>query len=714
MQRKSWFQLRMYPPLQIIAVLMLAALLLSQLRPAVAATASTPILLVLNDAAPNKFGAYVAEILRAEGLNAYTVAQLSALTTNDLSGQPLVILAETPVTDAQATLFSNYVNGGGRLLALRPDTRLAALFGLTPANETQTDGYLKIDTSQPSGQGLPTETLQIHGEADRYTLNGATAIAGLYSDATTATAHPAVTVASADQGRAAAFTYDLAKNVVYFRQGNPANADVDTDGDGVLRTVDLFHAKGDGATWVDRDKVAIPQADIQQRLFARLIHQLLDDVIPLPQLWYFPSTAKAVLIPTGDAHANPIDYYKKEIDSLAAHGGTMTFYLSAAGDPPADLVKQWMKQGFTFGIHPYSNKPDPNPTVNITNLDQGYKNFEQWFTTSFGTSPSPTVRHHQVAWKGWTDAADIAVANGVALDANFYHWGLWLKKSDGTWPHGYITGSGQPMKFIRADGTVLPLYQQLTQLSDEQLIGVVSGAGYEQLNGSQAVEVSQEMIDASLAGDYAALMTQFHVDYYGFGDPQVWAEGTLDYARSKNVPIWNADQWLNFTTTRHDGEFQEIAWDSANGRLTFTLSTAATSNTLSVLLPPTFSRGSLEGVQVDGAPAQLTDFEVSGRKLALVAVKAGKHTYEVRYSGQQAAPTAAPTAPEIPTVASEISTVVPTLPSPDVPTSVPASGISPSLPQASVPPIFWAIAAVVIVLVAVVAFLVGRGRSSRR
>jgi hypothetical protein len=712
MLRQPWFHRRTQLLLRIIASLVFGALILGQLRPALAATSSAPILLVLNDAAPNKFGAYVGEILRAEGLNAYAVAQVGALTAADLSGRPLVVLAETPITEAQGTLFSTYVDGGGRLLALRPDKRLAALFGLAPADGVQTDGYLRIDGSQPAGQGLPTETLQIHGDADRYTLSGATAIASLYSDSATATTNPAVVVASAGQGRAAAFTYDLAKNVVYTRQGNPANANVDTDGDGVLRTVDLFQAKGEGPTWVDRDKVAIPQADVQQRLFARLVQQLLDDITPLPQLWYFPGTAKTMLIPTGDAHANPVDYYRKEIDSLAAHGGTMTFYLSAAGDPPANLVEQWTKQGFAFGIHPYANKPDPNPTVNISSLDQGYDIFAQWFKTTFGTAPSLTVRHHQVAWKGWTDAADIAVAHGMGLDANFYHWGPWLKKPDGTWPHGYITGSGQPMRFMRADGTILPLYQQLTELSDEQLMAAVSGAGYEQLNGAQGVEVSQRLIDASLAGDYAALMTQFHVDYYGFGDPQVWAEGTIDYARSKGVPVWNADQWLSFTATRHDAEFQDIVWDRASGRLTFTLSTAAISNTLSILLPPAFGGQPLESVQVDGVAAHPTDFEVAGHKLALVDVKAGEHMFEVRYPGQPA-PTAVPA-----TLAPELPTSAPTLPATDVSTSTPAdltpSGPSPTSQQGGVPPIFWAIGVVAIVLVAVAAFLVGRSRSGRR
>jgi hypothetical protein len=55
-----------------------------------------------------------------------------------------------------------------------------------------------------------------------------------------------------------------------------------------------------------------------------------------------------------------------------------------------------------------------------------------------------------------------------------------------------------------------------------------------------------------LAGDYAALMTQFHVDYYNNGDPQIWAESTMDYANARNIPIWNADRWLSFVETRHD------------------------------------------------------------------------------------------------------------------------------------------------------------------
>ena len=690
-----WFR-RPAPQRRSAVALLLGALLMSLLRPAAAAPATAPILLVVNDVAITSLGRYVGESLRAEGLNAYDIAQLKTITADDLNNHRLVILPQVPLTAAQAALLSGYVNGGGRLLALRPEAQIAPLFGLMPAGGVETDGYLKIDGSQPAGRGLPIGTLQIHGQADRYTLNGATMVATLYRDATTATENPAVVIAG--EGRTAAFTYDLAKNIALTRQGNPANADVDVDGDGTFRTIDLFQSKN-GAPWVDRDKIAIPQADVQQRLFVRLVQQLLDGVTPLPQLWYFPGTAKTMLIPTGDAHANPVDYYRKEIDSVKAHGGTMTFFLSQAGDPPDATLQQWIKEGFSFGIHPYANKPDPNPSVNIASLNQGYDIFAQWFTAAFSSPPSRTVRAHQLAWKGWTDAADIAVAHGIALDADFYHWGPWIKRPDGTWPRGYITGSGQPMKFVRADGTILPLYQQLTELADEHLVaGIPSGEKDENLTAAQAITASQQLIDASLAGDYAALMTQFHVDTYGFGDPQVWAEGTLDYARAKVVPIWNADQWLRFTEIRHDAQFQDVAWDQASGQLSFTLSTTATSDMLSVLLPPTFAARKLESVQVDGAAAEPTDFAVAGRMLALISVKAGTHTFAARYSSPQATP-----APAV--------TVQPAAPTGVSAGAASAAPVTPAVPV--VPPSMLAISGAVRVVVAVVAFLVGRGRPGR-
>ena len=86
--------------------------------------ATPPILVVVNTGATNPFGGYLAEILRAEGINSFQVAQLSATTSSSLANFSLVVLAETPLTASQATIFSNYVAGGGRLIAMRPGDQL--------------------------------------------------------------------------------------------------------------------------------------------------------------------------------------------------------------------------------------------------------------------------------------------------------------------------------------------------------------------------------------------------------------------------------------------------------------------------------------------------------------------------------------------------------------------------------------------------------------
>jgi hypothetical protein len=238
-----------------------------------------------------------------------------------------------------------------------------------------------------------------------------------------------------------------------------------------------------------------------------------------------------------------------------------------------------------------------------------------------------------VAWKGWTDAADYAAAHGIALDTSFYHWGPWLQNTDQSWPHGYITGSGQPMKFMRADGAILPVYQQLTELVDEQLLAAVTdGAGWEGLNGAQAISVSQAMIDASLAGDYAALMTQFHVDYYGLGSPQTWAEGTLDYASSKGVPIWNADQWLSFTETRHDTKFSSLSWSPSSGQLAFAMqSGTTTTQPLTLMMPYAITTGQIQHVHVDGTSAAFTSKTIKGRQYAFFTVTPGNHQISATY-----------------------------------------------------------------------------------
>ncbi|HMK52929.1 MAG TPA: hypothetical protein VK551_10530, partial [Thermodesulfobacteriota bacterium] len=258
-----------------------------------------PVLVITSSS--NPFTGYYAEILRTEGFNEFAAADISTISSSSLSGYDVAILGEMTLTAAQVTILSNWVNGGGHLIAMRPDktsASLLSLLGLTNLGTTLSDTYLLVNTTSGPGQGIVNETIQFHGTADRYSTT-ATTVATLYSNVTTPTTSPAVTLRSVGSsgGQAAAFTYDLAKSVIYTRQGNPAWAGQERDGVTPIRSDDLFYPD-----WVDLDKVAIPQADEQQRLLANLIIQMNYDKKPLPRFWYFPRGLKAVVIMTSDNH----------------------------------------------------------------------------------------------------------------------------------------------------------------------------------------------------------------------------------------------------------------------------------------------------------------------------------------------------------------------------------------------------------------------------
>ncbi|HXY42184.1 MAG TPA: DUF4082 domain-containing protein, partial [Vicinamibacteria bacterium] len=66
----------------------------------------------------NPFSRYFAEILRAEGLNAFKAKDISTVDATTLAQYDLAILGDMPLTAAQATMLSSWVNAGGNLIAM--------------------------------------------------------------------------------------------------------------------------------------------------------------------------------------------------------------------------------------------------------------------------------------------------------------------------------------------------------------------------------------------------------------------------------------------------------------------------------------------------------------------------------------------------------------------------------------------------------------------
>ena len=472
-----------------------------------------PILVVTNSA--NPFAEYYAEILLTEGLNYFALRNISTVSSATLAAYDVVILGEMTLTTSQVTTFSNWVNGGGHLIAMRPDKKLAGLLGLTDTGSTLSKGYLLVNTSNGPGAGIVGETMQFHGTADRYTLGSASSLATLYSSAVTATVNPAVTWRSvgSNGGQAAAFTYDLARSIVLTRQGNPAWAGQERDGVAPMRSDDLFYGAASfdpQPDWINLNKVAIPQADEQQRLLANMILHMNSDRKLLPRFWYFPRGHKAVVVMTGDDHANNgtagrFDQYlaySPSNSSVADWEAVRSTSYLFVNTPLTDAqARAYHSNGFEIGLHLNTGCADYTRSALTTMFTQQLNQFR----SAYPSLPSPTThRTHCIAWSGYTIMPEVEFLNGIRLDVNYYYWPpAWVADRP-----GLFTGSGMPMRFAMTNGTVIDVYQAATQMTDE------SGQNYPY--------TIDTLLDRALGpeGYYGAFVANMHTDVKplaGFG-----------------------------------------------------------------------------------------------------------------------------------------------------------------------------------------------------
>ena len=420
-----------------------------------------PILVVTSGS--STFGKYYAEILRTEGFNSFAVADIATVTAVSLAAYDVVLLAKMPLDSAQVTMLTNWVSGGGNLIAMAPDPQLASLLGIVPVSSTLSNGYLLVDTATIPGNGIVNQTIQFHGTADRYNLNGATRLATLFSSASVTTGNPALTLRSMGSGKAAAFTYDLAASIVYTRQGNPAWATQERDGFAPIRANDKFYGNAVGDVkpdWIDLNKVAIPQADEQQRLLANLILHMNASKKPLPRFWYFPNGKKAVVIMSGDDHGNGGTAARFEQFKAASPPGCSvanwecvrgTSYIYTSTPLSNTQAAQYDSEGFEIGLHIDTGCAD----FDAVSLESIYAQQVPAWQAKYSSLPAPTTqRHHCSVWSDWASGAAVQFNHGMRLDTSFNFWPpSWVNNVP-----GLFTGSAMPMRFARLDGSFADVY----------------------------------------------------------------------------------------------------------------------------------------------------------------------------------------------------------------------------------------------------------------
>jgi hypothetical protein len=179
---------------------------------------------------------------------------------------------------------------------------------------------------------------------------------------------------------------------------------------------------------------------------------------------------------------------------------------------------------------------------------------------------------------------------GIRFDVNYYYW-------PDTWISGHpgmFTGSGIPMRFADADGSLIDCYQSPSQLTDE------SGQVY-------PAEVDALLSKATgPEGYYGVFTANMHTDL-------VLSQGSdaiINSATALQIPVVSAKQMLEWTDARNNSTFSNYSWN--NNQLGFTVTQDPKAINLKGMLPKTIAAGSFISLTNNGVSVSTTSDSIKG------------------------------------------------------------------------------------------------------
>lgn len=519
----------------------------------------------------NRFGRYAGEILVAEGIGDVTEVELAGLTGEELGQYGVAVLTACGATPGLEALLAAYVEGGGRLVLLRPDAALAKLVGLQPLHRVAHGASLLLNTSAGPGAGFPYEPVQIVGPLDLHRLGEAEVLARVVTAPWGVEQHPAIVGRAFGQGRLVAFLYDVGYTVARLRQGNPELADSDADGLPGVRPSDAL------VDQIAPENGLIPQAEVHQALLARTLEWLCP--WPLPRLWYLPDDSRSILLFSGDGCGRPQDAaYLDEAALLERHGGTLSYYLVQDTLLTTEAAARLRSAGHELSVHPFA-QPFSAPSMAAT-LAEHLRSFAE----RFGGAPR-TVRHHCLQWVGWAEQAKLEDAAGLHLDLNCVT----------TRPvrNGYLFGAGRPLRFVDERGQLLDTWQQPTQFEDDLVLGTHEISL--RIGTAEASALYDTLLDEAVARWHTPIAVNLHPANYvrWSGD---WARHLIGYTARQGVPMWSSERWLGFTMDRAQVRAERPAPTGRGWQIQ--VDTATSSRELMLLVPERVGDRRLEAPDV--------------------------------------------------------------------------------------------------------------------
>ena len=485
----------------------------------------------------SQFSHYLRELLGVEGFAAIEEIELEHLGERLAEKPDGVILPRMQLPLELADRVVTYVNQGGHLVALHPDSNLIKRLGMIPAYVNVTDGVLSFEDSDLL-RGLPLDPVQIIIPAAIWSSgpNTNARVVGTISGSNDPFSHiPAIWHLKIGEGEAVLFGFDLAKSVSRLRHGDPDLADMPNEiFDRITRPSDLFRGQ------LDPRQATIPQADILTAVLGRAVETL----IPQPRLWYYPkSSQRSVLLQTSDDDWSTIEQFETITTVLKHYDATCTFYVVNRSQLTTSHMGRWEADGHVFSVHPSTmidveGRPPTDESQRFWVPDMVRENVAR-HKEQYGR-PVNTIRNHAIRWVGYMDLARLHAELGIRGEANYFAMGVILS--------GYLTGSGRLAKFVDPTGEIIDHLQIASHWTEEILVSDTHGFSERWLY-SRAQDFTNGIINRSISRYHTPTVINSHpVSFATYSQPLI--ESNWKTAREGGVPIVSPDAWVAFTDAR--------------------------------------------------------------------------------------------------------------------------------------------------------------------
>jgi hypothetical protein len=528
-------------------------------------------------------------------------------------------------TGAEAVVLEA-LQAGAAVVFLRPSRETAGALGLTSSNtRVANEFYVAPERGHPLWFPALGDALQFHGAADLYDRRDEGVLARV-AGAGWAMPHPAIVTGTYGAGRYAVFTYDLATSTVLFHQGLPELASTgprpDSDGDGVFAPSDMFQGLLDVALR------HVPQADLQQQLFVRVLEWAGEPAGPLVRLWPFPGAEPAIVLINGDSDLMTRPQLEWYVNMTEAHGGSYTIYILEEHLPllPPEMAAAHRRRGHSVGPHIWLTLK-PTPEEMAARIHEEVETFRRYY----GCTPK-TTRHHCVVWPGWVDTARALAGAGIRLETNY--------RAAERYQSGYLTGSGLPMRFIDETGELIACFQQETLLCDDYVL--IDKSFLPPLDEQKAIALSRKLVNEARERYHTVVQLYFHPVYSSglrvhtgpFIHTAGWMEAVLKYCKENAVPMPSTDAWCEFNERRRTTVLGHQSWDPASGVLHVQVESAGGLPGATVVLPARHAGRRLQHVSLGSEGLALHHREVQEREcvLATGVFSPGRQCLMAQYS----------------------------------------------------------------------------------